>query len=70
MDRFGAVTPLNVGDDGHIDVTLAPATANTIPNVPDLYFIGGEPTLVIEPLPDNYAPFAPTYGNLPEPAQQ
>ncbi|HEV7666442.1 MAG TPA: hypothetical protein VGQ62_23100, partial [Chloroflexota bacterium] len=65
MDGFGVVRPLEVADDGHIRVTLAPATANTIPHFPEAYFIGGEPLLVLESLPADYAPFAPTYTNLP-----
>jgi hypothetical protein len=69
MDRTGAVRPLEVGDDGHIQVTLAPATANTIPGYPEAYFIGGEPAIVLEALPDDYSPFAPTYANLPDPGQ-
>ena len=69
MDRLGATSPLSVAADGHINVTLAPATASTVPGYPDAYFIGGEPTIVLEPLPDSYTPFAPTYGNLPAPGQ-
>jgi hypothetical protein len=68
MDRFGTRRPLTV-EDGHIRVTLAPATANTIPGFPNAYFIGGEPILVLEPLPDRYAPLEPTYANLPLPGQ-
>src|SRR5207244_11958902 len=34
MDRFGAVRPLQVGDDGQMQVALAPATANTVPGFP------------------------------------
>ena len=51
--------------DGHIYVTLAAATANTIPGYPETYFIGGEPVLVLEPLPDGYQPYMPTFANLP-----
>jgi hypothetical protein len=69
MDRSGSVRPLDVGDDGHIQVTLGSATANTIPGYPEAYFIGGEPAIVLEPLPDDYSPFAPTYANLPDPGQ-
>ena len=69
MDRFGAVSPLSVADDGYIAVTLAPATANTVTGFPDAYFIGGEPSIVVEPLPDNYAPLAPTSWNFPAPGQ-
>jgi hypothetical protein len=69
MDRFGNVQPLEVDDDGHIHVTLAPATANTVPGFSDAYFIGGEPVLVLEPLPTSYEPFAPTFSNLPAPGQ-
>jgi hypothetical protein len=65
MDKFGQVRPLTVESDGHIHVTLARATANTIPGYPETYFIGGEPVLVVEPLPDSYTPFEPTYANLP-----
>jgi hypothetical protein len=67
MDRFGTVQPLQVGEDGTIAVALAPATANTIPGYPDAYFIGGPPAVVLEPLPSDYAPLAPTYANLPTP---
>jgi hypothetical protein len=67
MDRFGAVSPLAIDDDGQIRLSLPPATANTIPGYPSAYFIGGEPTIVVEPLPDDYAPLEPTYANLPEP---
>ena len=69
MDRFGSTTPLPLAADGHIKVTLAPATANTIPGYSDAYFIGGEPILLVEPLPDGYRPLAPTYANLPPPGQ-
>jgi len=69
MDRFGAVSALDVGADGSIRVSLAAATANTIEGFPDAYFIGGAPALVLEPLPDDYTPFAPTYANLPDPGQ-
>jgi hypothetical protein len=65
MDKFGTVRPLEIDPDGHIRVTLSPATANTIPGAPDVYFIGGEPLLVLEPLPTDYEPLAPTYANLP-----
>jgi hypothetical protein len=65
MDRLGNVQPLAVDDTGHIHVTLAPATANTIPGSPDAFFIGGDPVLVLEPLPDGYAPYSPTFANLP-----
>jgi hypothetical protein len=69
MDKFGAVRPLEVGSDGHIQVTLARATANTIPNSPETYFIGGEPVLVLEPLTEGYRPFRPTFANLPPAGQ-
>jgi hypothetical protein len=65
MDRLGNVQPLAIDDTGHIRVTLAPATANTIPGSPDAYFIGGEPVLVLESLPDGYQPYAATLANLP-----
>jgi len=65
MDGLGNVEPLEIDDTGHIRVTLAPATANTVPGYPDTYFIGGDPALVLEPLPGDYAPYAPTYANLP-----
>ncbi len=68
MDKFGVRRPLSV-DDGYIYVTLAPATANTIPGYPETYFIGGEPLLVLEPLPDSYEPFRPTFANLPPAGQ-
>jgi hypothetical protein len=70
MDRLGTVKPLSVDDTGHIRVTLAPATANTIPGDPAGYYIGGDPLLVLEPLPDGYLPYAPTFANLPLPGQQ
>ena len=69
MDRFGAIQPLEVDADDHIQVTLAPATANTIPDFPNVYFIGGEPQIIVEPLPDDYAPLPPTYSNLPAPGE-
>jgi hypothetical protein len=69
LDRFGGVRPLAIDADGHIRVTLAPATATTLPGFPNASFIGGEPLLVLEPLTDSYAPFEPTYAKLPEPAQ-
>jgi hypothetical protein len=69
MDRFGSVSPIAVGDDGLVHVTLGPATANTIPGYPSAYFIGGEPAIVLEPFPGEYTPFEPTYGNLPDPGQ-
>lgn len=69
MDRFGAITPTEVDQGGHISVTLAPATANTIPGFPDVYFIGGEPLLVLEPLPSGYEPLVPTWTSLPWPGQ-
>ena len=37
------------------------------PGFPDAYFCGGAPALVLEPLPSDYQPFAPTYANLPSP---
>jgi hypothetical protein len=64
MDKFGEARPLTV-DDGYIYVTLARATANTVPGYPETYFIAGEPVLVLEPLPDRYRPYPPTYANLP-----
>jgi hypothetical protein len=67
MDRFGAVQPLDIADHGHIQVTLAPATANTVLGFPNAYFIGGAPAIVIETLPDKYTPLEPTYANLPAP---
>lgn len=71
MDRFGAISALEVTDvsgEGHIQITLPAATANTIEGYPDAYFIGGEPAIVLEPLSDDYVPFEPTYANLPQPA--
>jgi len=65
MDGQGHVRPIDIDPTGHIRVTLAPATANTVEGYPDTYFIGGDPLLVLEPLPDAYAPYAPTYTNLP-----
>ena len=65
MDRLGQRRPLEIDQAGHIRVTLAPATANTIPGFADAYFIGGEPVLVLEPLPVGYRPLPPTFGNLP-----
>jgi hypothetical protein len=69
MDKFGTVRPLEVDGDGHIWVTLAGATANTVPGFPNAYFIGGEPVLVLEDLPAGYEPFVPTLANLPLPGQ-
>src|SRR5207302_10703554 len=69
MDRFGTRRPLSVDADGHIRVTLAPATANTVLGFPDAYFIGGEPLIVLEPLPDAYRPLEPTWTNLPGPGE-
>jgi len=69
MNKFGATRPLTVAEDGHIHITLARATANTIPGYPDSYFIGGDPVLLLEPLTDGYEPFAPTLANLPLPGQ-
>jgi hypothetical protein len=69
MDRFGTTQPMDVSEDGLFQLTLAPATANTIPGFPTAYFIGGETQLVIEPMPDGYEPLAPTYANLPMPGQ-
>ena len=70
MDKFGQTRPLSVAEDGYIHVTLAGATANTIPGYPNSYFIGGEPVLVLEPLSVGYEPFAPTLANLPLPGQR
>jgi hypothetical protein len=67
MDRFGTMVPASVGADGNIRLTLAPATANTVLGFPNAYFIGGEPQIVVDALPDSYTPYPPTYGNLPEP---
>jgi hypothetical protein len=69
MDRFGNIHPLEVAEDNHVHVTLQPASANTVPGFPDAYFIGGEAQMLLEPLPDDYTPFPPTYANLPEPGQ-
>jgi hypothetical protein len=69
MDRFGATQPLTIDSDGHIQITLPPATANTVQGYPDAYFIGGEPQIIVEPLPDTYVPLPPTYSNLPPPGQ-
>ena len=69
MGRFGGLRPLDVDADDHIRVTLAPATANTIPSFPTASFIGGEPLLVLEPLTDSCAPLEPTDARLPPPAQ-
>ncbi len=69
MDRFGGVQPLELDNDGHMQVTLAPATANTVLDYPNAYFIGGEPRIIVEPLLDSYAPLPPTYANLPPPGQ-
>jgi hypothetical protein len=65
MGRLGEIQPLDIDDTGHIRVTLAPATANTIPGFPNKYFVGGDPVFVLEPLPDGYEPYTPTFGNLP-----
>ena len=70
MDKFGQTRPLSVAEDGYIHVTLAGATANTIPGYPNSYFIGGEPVLVLEPLSVGYEPYAPTLANLPLPGQR
>jgi hypothetical protein len=70
LDKFGRTRSLDVSSDGHIVVTLVRATANTIPGAPEAYFIGGEPVLVVEPLPSGYTPYAPTFANLPPPMQR
>jgi len=67
MSRFGATTRIDTSTDNTISLTLAPATANTIEGYPDAYFIGGEPQIVVEPLPNDDAPLEPTYENLPAP---
>ncbi len=70
LDKFGRTRGLGVAADGHISITLPRATANTIPGYPETYFIGGEPLLVVESLPNGYAPYAPTFANLPLPTQR
>jgi len=67
MTRFGATSPLTIAPDNTIQLTLAPSTANTIEGYPNAYFIGGEPQIVVEPLPNDDAPLEPTYENLPAP---
>ena len=56
---------LPVTPDGLIRVPAFGATANTLPGRPDTFYIGGEPVLVLEPLPARYQPFAPMIPNVP-----
>jgi hypothetical protein len=65
MDKLGRTRPLAIDAEGVIRVGLPGATANTVPGYPDVYFIGGDPVLVLEPLPEDYQPYAPTDDNLP-----
>jgi hypothetical protein len=49
VDKYGAersITP----DGGAYRLTLAPATANTVPDDPSRYLIGGDPILIVETL--------------------
>lgn len=65
MDKFGNVRAVDSQPDGFIHVWLPNATANTLPGFPNAYFIGGEPVMVLERLPDGYQPFEPTWPKLP-----
>lgn len=65
MDKLGTVRSVEVQPDGFIHVWLPNATANTLPGFPNAYFIGGNPAIVVEALPDGYQPFDPTLANLP-----
>jgi hypothetical protein len=69
ITKFGQTRVLEVSSDGHILITLPRATANTIPGYPETYFIGGDPVLLVEPLPDGYEPLAPTLANMPPAGQ-
>jgi hypothetical protein len=60
MDKLGRLWPLAIDEDGWLRVAARGATANTLPGFPDGYFIGGEPVIVVEPLPPSYQPYAPT----------
>jgi hypothetical protein len=67
MDRFGQRQPVHLDAEGNVPLTLAPATANTVLGFPNAYFIGGEPRIIVDPLPDGYQPVPATYANLPAP---
>lgn len=60
IDKFGRRRPLEPAAEGAIPVTLPPATANTLTGFPDAFFIGGDPVMLVEPLPGAYTPFDPT----------
>ena len=51
MDRFGATRPATLESDNRLRLTLAPATANTVQDFPNTYFIGGEPSSSLNPFP-------------------
>jgi hypothetical protein len=52
--------------DNRAALALSPATANTLPGFPEAFFIGGDPLLLVEPLPDEYVPLEPS-ASLPRP---
>lgn len=48
VDRHGSVTPIVAESDGFFLVSLEGATANTVTNLPDTYYVGGAPILVVQ----------------------
>lgn len=70
IDKFGRTrASLTASPDGSAALTLPPATANTLPGFPNDYFVGGDPMLIAEPLPDSYQPL-PVSASLPKPPLQ
>jgi hypothetical protein len=65
MNKFGVVRPLEVDAEGQIRLTLPAATAHSIPGYPNAAFIGGDPVIVLEPLPATYQPLAATPESFP-----
>ena len=47
VDKYGTESPI-VAADGAYQLTLEPATANTVNGDPSLYLIGGNPVLLVE----------------------
>lgn len=55
VDKLGNTRTL-VPTNGVYTFALPGATANTVPDQPDLYYIGGSPVIVIEPKDQSYVP--------------
>jgi hypothetical protein len=67
LDKLGrTLGSLTLGLDNRAALALSPATANTLPGFPEAFFIGGDPLLLVEPLPDDYVPLEPS-ASLPRP---